>query len=223
MKVLYVVLACDAYYPTRCQWQKETWLSRVEHHVFLGCRMQPEKNMVGWGTTDDYHSCPLKYIEFMRKGSFTDYDWVVFVDDDTFVFPDRLESYLSTLDSTSSLYVGAPCNDGWTYMSGGAGFAVSHPLMARLRDYAQTTDLVSLHVAHYSDKTFGHWVHAVGGTEFVPNSRFHGDYRIEYAVDCFSCHYVPEQGFRDLMRMTSSTDTGAPESPPRGPDAQTES
>jgi len=201
MKVLYVVLACDAYYPTRCQWQKETWLSRVKHHVFLGSRMQPEKSMVGWDTTDDYHSCPLKYIHFMRKFALDEYDWVVFVDDDTFVFPERLEGYLSTLDSAACLYVGAICNDGWIFMSGGAGFAVSKPLLARLHEYTQSTDLVSLHVSHYSDQTFGKWVHAVGGATFVEDSRFHGDYKLAYATDCFSCHYVKQEGFYALNAL----------------------
>lgn len=223
MKVLYAVLTCDAYYPTRCQWQKETWLSKVDHVVFLGSRMRPEWNMVGWDTADDYESCPLKYIEFMRNFALTEYDWVVFVDDDTFLVVERLEAYLKTLDAGQCLYVGAVCNDEWIFMSGGAGFAVSKPLISRLQEYTRATDNTSLHVARYSDQTFGNWVHAVGGADFVEDSRFHGDYRLEYALDCFSCHFVPEQGFRDLMRSTSTPDTGEQECPPRGLDGQTES
>lgn len=203
MNILYVILTCDAYYPTRCRWQKETWIPHVKNHVFLGARMNPEQNMVGWDTTDDYHSCPVKVLEFMRHYCLDDYDWVVFVDDDTFVFPERLEPYLATLDKERSLYVGTPCNDGWVFMSGGAGFAVSAALVTRVRDYISTKTQDKLHVSEWSDKTFGHWVHEARG-EYGPEPRFRGDYNPEYFATCFTCHYVKEDGFRTLAALLPS-------------------
>lgn len=169
--------------------------------------MRPLWNMVGWDTSDDYMSCSSKYIHFLRNFSLDEYDWVVFVDDDTFIVPRRLEPFLQTLDSDQSLYVGACCNDGWTYMSGGAGFAVSRHLMQRLQSYVRSKTDSDVHTEEYSDKTFGCWVHTIGDTEFLVRPEFHGDYSIDYASDCFSCHYVTEQGFYDLMRSTNSTGT----------------
>lgn len=197
LKILYVTLTCDAYVPTRCKWQTDTWIPHVAEHVFLGARSDPSRNMVGWDTGDTYETCPRKFIEFMRHMPLNGYDWVVIVDDDTFVVPRRLEAYLQTLDATRPLYVGATCTDGWDYMSGGAGFALSATLVSRLRSYVQETSTQDLHVALWGDKTFGAWVHAVGGL-FEADTRFHGDYSLSYAPDCFTCHYVKEEGFYAL-------------------------
>jgi hypothetical protein len=201
MNVFYVILTCDAYRPTRCEWQKDTWLKHVPRSVFLGCKERPDQNMVGWNTTDDYDSCPIKLMRFLQNYELPEgTDWIVFADDDTFMFPERLNALLFTLNPNRSLYVGSHCNDEWLYMSGGAGFVVSRTLFERLREYTRSQPDKALHVAKYSDKSFGDWVFKCGGMHIV-DERFHGNYSETFAESCISCHYVTKDGMYFLNRF----------------------
>lgn len=196
--VLYTILTCDAYYKTRCQWQKDTWLTQTENHVFLGKQDNPEWNMVGWNTADNYDSCPIKLMNFVRHYKLKpNIEWVVIADDDTFIFPKRLEMFLGELDSTRLFYIGTTCNDGCVFMSGGAGFVVSRALFNKLKEYSLSASDTELHRSKYSDLSFGHWAIACNA-EYIPNNRFHGDYKEEYGSTEISCHYVTKDGFYTL-------------------------
>lgn len=204
MNIQYVLLTCDNYYATRCQWQKDTWLTQTTHHVFLGCKERPEWNMVGWNTSDDYESCPIKVMNFVRHYELDpSIDWIVFADDDTFMFPRRLETLLKTLDPSQGLYIGSPWNDGWEFMSGGAGFVVSRPLFEKLKEYTNSTPDNELHTSRYSDVTFGSWVLKCNGT-YIRNTDFHGEYKLEYGQNCISCHYLKENDFRDMSEFLNN-------------------
>jgi hypothetical protein len=199
MNIQYVTLTCDNYFSTRCQWQKDTWLKQIQHHVFLGCQTRPEWNMVGWNTGDDYESCPPKLMNFVRHYS-TDADWIVFADDDTFIFPQRLEAYLSTFDKSQPLYIGRLGYDGWEFMSGGAGFIVSNPLFKKIKEYTNTTSDKNLLVSRYSDLSFGHWAKNCNAI-YKPSLGFYADCRPEYANDCISCHYLKQNDFYDMQKF----------------------
>lgn len=65
--ICYIILTCEKYLPTRATWQRENCFkyTNSSNLYYLSCK--PGSNSVyGWNTTDDYNSCPLKYIEFFR-------------------------------------------------------------------------------------------------------------------------------------------------------------
>jgi hypothetical protein len=70
LKICYAILSCDAYRHTRNEWQKKTWLKNIEKdpnsdYYFLFANMGEDRHSVGWGTQDNYESCPHKYREFI--------------------------------------------------------------------------------------------------------------------------------------------------------------
>jgi hypothetical protein len=210
MRVCYIILTCQPYLKTRCEWQRRTWLSKVDmqQHAafFLSAQADESKNVLGYGTADDYTSCPAKYLAFLRNTDLSeDYDWILFVDDDTYIFHDRLLEYLSALDSTQSIYVGHLLQNEYPpYMSGGAGFAMSRPFYKDVMEYVRTepdpprTD--------YSDQTLGHWITAMERRPiFVHCDRLNGvtHDRCGKSPDTeLSFHYVTEAHFEEYAKYT---------------------
>jgi len=124
INVCYIILTCEKYLQTRAKWQKETCFKDVSENdcYFLSCKPSPP-NTYGWNTEDDYKSCIIKYVKFFQNLTIK-YDWYMFIDDDTYVFPNRVEQYLANYDNTQPLYIGSI----WKHIkelrftSGGAGF-----------------------------------------------------------------------------------------------------
>lgn len=162
--VCYIILTCEKYIPTRVEWQKKTCFQHVpaKDCYFLSCTRR-EGNIYGWDTEDDYKSCIQKYIQFFQNMEL-DYDWYMFLDDDTFVYPNRVHSYLSQYDSTKPLYIGAMwTNHPHPYMSGGAGFFLTKSSYTMLRTF-MLTNTNSLHCGTiYGDLSMGIWLHRAMG------------------------------------------------------------
>ena len=96
-KICYIILTCEKYIDTRVNWQSATCFKYINNKdcYYLSCKpVNCKKNIYGWYTKDDYTSCPDKYIAFFKNLDLV-YDWYVFIDDDTFIFPDRLQKFLS--------------------------------------------------------------------------------------------------------------------------------
>ena len=97
-KLCYIILTCEAYKDTRYKYQEETFLQDVkkEDIYCLSKNSDVERRIFGMGTEDNYASCPQKYINFFNKYKL-DYDWYFFIDDDTYVYVDRLNKFIDIL------------------------------------------------------------------------------------------------------------------------------
>ena len=159
--VCFIILTCEKYLPTRVKWQNDTCFKDVSKAdcYFLSCKPSGD-NVYGWDTPDDYSSCALKYIRFFQHMALT-YDWYMFIDDDTFVYPTRIHDYLARFDPSSPLYIGAMWdNPTDPYMSGGAGFFLSHSSYTVLQKYiAKNVDTICKDITTiYGDMMFGKWI-----------------------------------------------------------------
>lgn len=154
----YVILTCERYLTTRCQWARDSWLRHIKSYLFLSARSSGT-DVIGWDTIDTYESCPIKYAELFRHKSI-DTDWIVFVDDDTFVFPDRLEARLASLDASKPYYVGYTLDHepSGLFMSGGAGFAITRTLYAQIQRHVQSHTNEELVVHIGSDVCIARWM-----------------------------------------------------------------
>lgn len=173
MSITYVILTCEAYLPTRCKAIRDTWLNDVSNYVFLSAHPNEAENVLGWNTPDNRDSCSKKYIEFFRNHTL-DSDWIVFCDDDTFVFPSRLEAFLQTKNPDDSLYIGYefPGCDPPGGLSGGAGFVLSRTAYTQLCSYLRSTD--DVWVSTYSDVSISIWLlKRMTGVRKLEDSRFH--------------------------------------------------
>ena len=193
MSICYIILSCEKYIPTRAKFLLETSLKNVDpkHIYFLSCKTN-EPNIYGWNTDDNYESCPLKYIRFFQNMTL-DYDWYYFMDDDTFVFPDRLNKFVSNYNKEESLYIGCRCENYSfpIYMSGGAGFLLTKSLYTELIYFIRNTPENKLITSIYGDYLLGLWLTNINKKIIevhIFNSQTHKD---EYELNnCISFHYL---------------------------------
>jgi len=145
---------------------------------YLGHTMDQEKRLFSWGAEDTYEQLPQKFMDFFRHTQL-DYDWYILIDDDTYVFTDRMESYLTNHHPHDSFALGQLLDhihySYWgKYLSGGAGTVISRMLYYQLCSYVRsnTNEAVACHWC--ADISLGTWIKRVGGQMFN-ESRFHAD------------------------------------------------
>jgi hypothetical protein len=136
-KIAYIILTCEKYEKTRVNYQKETFLKNVNYY-YISRKMDEPNHIYGFDTDDSYDGCPNKYLHFIRNMNL-DYDWYIFIDDDSYVFPDKLIQFLTHFDSEQCYYMGVDFSQTHilTHYSGGAGFLLSKPAYTLLKTYLQ--------------------------------------------------------------------------------------
>jgi hypothetical protein len=181
MKIAYIILTCEKYFTTRVKYQLNTFLKYVakEDVYYLTSKMDEQNRQFGWGAADDYNSLPDKVIDFFKNMNI-DYDWYFFLDDDTFVFVNRLKDLLSVYNTNRNIYLGKKRNhikNEWsTYMSGGAGYILSNSLYKSLIKYVRETPIEKIKLHTCIDLCKGIWIHEIGKTQKVvaiSNDAFH--------------------------------------------------
>lgn len=159
MRIAYIILTCEAYEKTRKAWQMETVFQGVpkEDIYYLGHVMRPEDRLFSWGAKDDYDSLPYKFVDFFVKGKevlLEGYDWYFLMDDDTYLYVDRLYKRIAEqlgsvhpyVDSYMEGYVMTHlANTEWgVYHSGGAGTLLTarvyEEVREKLKESIQTGD-----------------------------------------------------------------------------------
>lgn len=195
MKICYIILTCEKYINTRVKWLRETCLFNVDQSdlYFLSCKPK-EPNIYGWNTPDNYEGCPLKYIKFFQNMTL-DYDWYFFMDDDTFIFTDRLRKYVDKFNANEPLYIGIRCQNYSfpIYMSGGAGFLLSKSLYNALIIHIRENQEQHLLQSIYGDLSVGLWLTHINKQIIIEEENVFNP--IMYKKDddltkCISFHYL---------------------------------
>ena len=165
MKNCYIISTCDKYLDTRVKYQMETFLGDVNKNdiFYLTSRPNIEKRHFGWNCMDDDKNITWKYIHFFNNMSnILEYDWYIFVDDDTFIFIDRLKLLLKNYNKDELYYIGNELdhikNDFCIYMSGGAGYAISNGLYKLLYKYVKDTGINNSYKHWCDDLCIGLWI-----------------------------------------------------------------
>jgi hypothetical protein len=141
MKICYIISTCDKYLDTRVKYQMETMLKNVDKEdiYYLTSKPNISQRQFGWYTMDDCQNITWKYIHFIYNMDIPNYDWYIFIDDDTFVFESRIKKLLSLYNSNEYYYIGKELdhirNEFCLYMSGGAGYAISKSLYSLIVSY----------------------------------------------------------------------------------------
>jgi hypothetical protein len=168
MAIFYIILSCARFLETRLKWQRNSWLSGIESYVVLtGSINSTDPKVACMNTSDAYDSCPKRYYQYIRENDLSAYDWIVFVDDDTFIFPKRFEAYLESLDASTSLFIGRTITWPIMYMSGGAEFTLSKVAYKELRDYLIHTPKENIQFQKNGDVTMGVWINKIGLAKYV--------------------------------------------------------
>jgi hypothetical protein len=143
----------------------ETMFKNVnrENIYYLTSKPNVEKRQFGWNCMDDFDNIPWKYIHFFYNMEIQDkYDWYIFIDDDTFVFENRLLNLLSKYDSNENYYIGKELdhikNDYCLYMSGGAGYCISKSLYKLIYKYVKDIGIDNSFIHKCDDLCIGLWI-----------------------------------------------------------------
>jgi hypothetical protein len=161
MRIAYVILTCEKYFDTRVKWQKQTSLLNVkpEDIYYLGHKMDPDQRLYNWGASDEYNALPYKTLDFFKNLDL-DYDYYVLIDDDTYVFHDRLQLALGQFSSNSLISMGYELDhikyEYFVYFSGGAGTVLTHALYKEVKKYISTCVNPIIH--YCSDICVGKWL-----------------------------------------------------------------
>jgi hypothetical protein len=154
MKICYIIKTCDKYINTRALYQSKTFIKNININdvYYLTSKEDISKRHFGWNVNDSYEHLTWKILYFLYNINILHYDWYVFIDDDTFVFTDRLNNFLMNYNSNLNYYIGKELdhikNDFCLYMSGGAGYILSNSLFILLKNHIINIGL---------EKSFKHW------------------------------------------------------------------
>jgi hypothetical protein len=189
MKICYIISTCDKYLDTRVKYQMETMLKNVDKEdiYYLTSTPNHEKRQFGWYSMDDAQNITWKYIHFIYNMNIPDYDWYIFIDDDTFVFEKRLRNLLTNYTSNENFYIGKELDhikeQFCLYMSGGAGYSISKSLYARITEYVRKIGtniayypLINLKEQFCDDLCIGLWIQEIAKNNKVNqlnNDLFH--------------------------------------------------
>jgi hypothetical protein len=200
----------------------DTFLKNVskEDIYFLTSQPNLEERQFGWNCMDDSQNITWKYIYFIYNMNIDYYDWYIFIDDDTFVFPKRLQQLLSTYDSNQCYYIGCELDhikDKFClYMSGGAGYAISNPLYALIKTHLMNIGkdnayyyIINLDEQFCDDLCIGLWINEIKSSNPViqlNNNLFRID-RDGDVKTCITFHKVMENEHYDYFNSILQNDT----------------
>lgn len=176
MKILYAMLTCQKN-KDRCETQKNTWLKNKNNssdYIYISSENdENDSKIIGYNTPDNYESVGLKWWYFMKNYNFSEYDWILFLDDDIYCFTKRLEEFLSDYNHEEEVCIGEKLTAGvdmYSYylsdsnklsypvdfLAGGGGYLVSKAAIYKIQNFIKSCEepLWSFH----GDVSFGHLI-----------------------------------------------------------------
>ena len=174
MKICYIISTCDKYLDNRVTFQIEsTFLKDVplDDIYYLTSKPNIAQRQFGWNCMDDPKNITWKYIHFIYNMDIPQYDWYIFIDDDTFVYKNRLQNLLINYDVDECHYIGKELDhikkDFGLYMSGGAGYAISKGLYKLIYEYVRTKGVNDCFKHWCDDLCIGLWIQEIAKTTNV--------------------------------------------------------
>ena len=203
----FIILTCEKYKNTRVEWQKQTFLKNFfldsshpnyeieknNAYYYISWEDDIKNHIYGWNTADDYNACPLKYVKFIKNMDMEEYDWYIFIDDDTFINVNTIKELLAKYDSNKYITIGSELIElsNLFYHPGGAGVIMSNTIYKEMREFVRSFPEEMLLVSEYGDVCLGFWINhiikeQIGINKF--NGTLHkGEDELEYF---YSFHYL---------------------------------
>jgi len=192
MRICYIISTCNKYLDTRVAYQMETMLKNINKNdiYYLTSAPNVERRQFGWYTMDDPKNITWKYIHFIynMNGEFLNYDWYIFIDDDTFVFTNKLRKYLTQYNPANNYYIGNELDhvkkDFCSYMSGGAGYAISNELYKKIYEYVKKEGINNSYKHWCDDLCIGLWIQELAKMHNINVINNNRQFHIEMHKNC---------------------------------------
>ena len=207
MRIAYIVLTCQKFETTRKAWQDSIVFTEAEKAdiYFLGHQMNLAERMYSWGARDNYESLPYKFADFFRYSGL-DYDWYFLMDDDTFVYTDRLRERIRQIEAGMNprqdpyieghVLTHLDTTEWGIYHSGGAGTLISAEVYQTLQKQFQTISTQYQSPHWCADICLRLWTRDIPHLRFVHCMAYHpGFERLEEdGATALTFHYLKEEG-----------------------------
>jgi len=194
--------------------------NQITDIYYLTSKPDVKKRQFGWNCMDDEKNISWKYIHFIYNMNIPEYDWYIFIDDDTFVFQNRLEKLLQNYNCNECYYIGKELdhikNDFCLYMSGGAGYAISNALYLQIYNFVKSNGINNSYKHWCDDLCVGLWIQDISKkhgiiVNQINNDLFHLEtHKTNYElIDAFTFHKVTNleqfQFYQDILEKEIKT------------------
>ena len=219
MSIVYIVATTGKYHDTRVQAIRASWaLGRDYDVLYMSDAPSPIPTVMNFKCPPDYASATIKTVYGLQAIKGTDYancDWVVVCDDDSLLFPERLEKFLGTQDPTKPVCFGRRIKDfpplpDLAYPQGGPSYALSNAALQMIHPVLMSAKLFA-----YSDVTIGVILAELGipvvhveGFNVHPPEKYVSDdspQALEEVMKrALSFHYIPYERMAELYQQATS-------------------
>jgi hypothetical protein len=126
------------------------------------------------------------------------------MDDDTFIFTDRLNEFISKYDKNEPLYIGNRCESYSfpIYMCGGSGFLLTKPLYLSLIQFIRQNREDELVKSIYGDLLIGLWLTDLKKTVIEINAFNSTLHKNDDELNtCISFHYLKNEDHYKFYKL----------------------
>lgn len=209
MKILVSIISSSKHLESRLAFIEKTWLSSVENYVIISDLDIPERNMIKVCEDSSYESNVIKNFESFKilYEKFTDFDWYINLDDDTYLNLENLKELLIE-HSTEEIFVLGKINYGTlpsepdlNYCSGGAGYVFNRKTLSLLKKID-----ISYNRSRFADANIGMFcrdqnIEIRNNDLFHPREpSYHGDSHTEIK-NSISYHYIFGNEFFNIYNI----------------------
>ena len=146
MKILISIISTQKYLESRINIIKNTWLQDTENYVIISDYNDTSLNTVKITEDSTYESNVIKNFKSFKYfyENYSDFDWFLNLDDDTFLNYKNLKSLINTLSVEDIFMLGRinygslPEDLSLNYCSGGAGYLFNQKTLEILKDIDMT-------------------------------------------------------------------------------------
>lgn len=209
MKILISVISTRKHTESRLRYLKNTWLKDVENYIVLSDYDNIEEKTYKITEDSSYESNVeknFKSFSFFYE-RFSDFDWFLNLDDDTFLNYKNLTKLIETLPIDEVFLLGKinpgtlPSDRTLNYCSGGAGYLFNRKTLEILKDIDSTYNK-----SVFADANIGFYcrekeIPLVNNELFHPTKPSYYNYDDEKIKDAISFHYIFEDDFNILYNI----------------------
>lgn len=212
MKILISIISTQKYLESRINLIKNTWLQDTENYVIISDYDDASLNTVKITEDTTYESNVIKNFESFKHfyQNYSDFDWFLNLDDDTFLNYKNLKSLINTLSVNDVFMLGRinygslPDDPSLNYCSGGAGYLFNRKTLEILKDIDMTYNK-----SRFADANVGFYCRD-NNIPIIDNDLFHQREPSYYGSDenkikkSITFHYIFNDEFNKLYNIINN-------------------